>query len=197
MNQLEAATADRGSLTDTASVYVYQLEVTKQDTLTKEALKGAQFYLYRNFTNTDGTTTKKYAHVDEEGIITEWSTNTPSTPLVSGEDGTFVIKGLDSLAYHLEEIKAPDGYNKMEDPVLVTITARIDDQTLAALQCTADGTAGVGTVEDGLVTVAVNNTAGATLPATGGIGTTIFYVAGGILLLTAVVLLLTKKRREA
>ena len=33
-----------------------------------------------------------------------------------------------------------------------------------------------------------------TLPETGGMGTTIFYVVGGLLVLGAVVLLITKKR---
>ena len=40
----------------------------------------------------------------------------------------------------------------------------------------------------------VENKAGATLPTTGGIGTTLFYAIGGILVLAAVVLLITKKR---
>ncbi|MDY3984019.1 LPXTG cell wall anchor domain-containing protein, partial [Dysosmobacter sp.] len=39
--------------------------------------------------------------------------------------------------------------------------------------------------------------AGATLPETGGIGTTIFYVLGTILVLGAGVLLVTKKRMNA
>ena len=35
-----------------------------------------------------------------------------------------------------------------------------------------------------------------TLPSTGGIGTTIFYVVGGGLMVAAIVLLVTKKRME-
>jgi LPXTG-motif cell wall-anchored protein len=40
----------------------------------------------------------------------------------------------------------------------------------------------------------VQNLKGNTLPTTGGIGTTIFYVLGGLLMAAAVVLLITKKR---
>ena len=40
----------------------------------------------------------------------------------------------------------------------------------------------------------VVNQAGAVLPSTGGIGTTIFYVVGGLLILAAGVLLVTKSR---
>ena len=40
----------------------------------------------------------------------------------------------------------------------------------------------------------VINNAGVELPATGGIGTTIFYVVGGVLVVAAGVLLVVKKR---
>jgi len=197
----QAAAISMGVLSDSANVYVYQLQVTKQDTLTKAPLAGAQFYLFRNMVVKNDAdeeeTVRYYAHTDANGVITGWSTETPKNPMVSGEDGVFVIKGLDSLAYHLEEVKAPDGYNKMENTVLVTLTATIDTHTLTALECTADSTKVIGTVNDGLVAIAVNNTAGTTLPETGGMGTTIFYVVGGILLLAVAVILITKKRREA
>ena len=42
----------------------------------------------------------------------------------------------------------------------------------------------------------VKNNHGTTLPGTGGIGTTIFYVVGGGLMVAAAVLLITKKRME-
>ena len=47
---------------------------------------------------------------------------------------------------------------------------------------------------DGSLTADVVNQSGATLPETGGIGTTIFYIVGGILVVTAGILLITKKR---
>ena len=42
-----------------------------------------------------------------------------------------------------------------------------------------------------------SNLKGLQLPATGGIGTTIFYVVGGILLVGAAVVLITKKRMSS
>ena len=42
--------------------------------------------------------------------------------------------------------------------------------------------------------VRIENRAGAELPSTGGIGTTIFYVIGGLLVCAAVILLVTKKK---
>ena len=44
------------------------------------------------------------------------------------------------------------------------------------------------------VTANIANSTGTTLPSTGGMGTTIFYVLGSALVLGAVVLLVTKKR---
>ena len=43
----------------------------------------------------------------------------------------------------------------------------------------------------------IENNKGATLPSTGGIGTTIFYVVGGVMVAGAVVFLLTKRRVAA
>ena len=45
--------------------------------------------------------------------------------------------------------------------------------------------------------IPVENFTGSTLPSTGGMGTTLFYVFGGIMVLAAVVLLVTKKRMAA
>ena len=43
---------------------------------------------------------------------------------------------------------------------------------------------------------AIVDKSGTTLPSTGGMGTTVFYVVGGGLMAVAVVLLVTKKRME-
>ena len=44
--------------------------------------------------------------------------------------------------------------------------------------------------------VEVENKTGTTLPSTGGMGTTLFYVVGSGLMVAAIVLLVTKKRME-
>lgn len=86
--------------------------------------------------------------------------------------GNIVIKGVDLDNYTLVEIAAPEGYNKLKDPVKVIVNAN-----------------------NALVVEVPNNT-GAELPSTGGIGTTIFYVVGGILVVGAAVVLTTRKRME-
>ncbi|MBQ3182558.1 MAG: isopeptide-forming domain-containing fimbrial protein [Clostridia bacterium] len=121
---------------------------------------------------------------------------------------TFRFDGLDVGIYKLVETTVPDGYNKADD-VVFEIVATYDDTTdptsLTALTVyDAEGNAVSGDdVVDPTFTVDLNkgevatdvvNVAGTELPETGGIGTTIFYIAGGILVLAAVVLLVAKKR---
>lgn len=177
---------------DTAKVYTYQLNVTKVDGIdTTKALSGAQFYLYRNV----DASTKVYAKVDANGkLIDSVSTKADASVLESDADGNFTVSGLDAGTYWLEEIKAPDGYNKMDDPVRVTITPEYTNDALSALKYEVDGVAGTGNHTTGAVSVQVKNNAGATLPSTGGMGTTLFYIIGIALMAGAVVVLLAKKR---
>lgn len=138
-------------------------------------LVGADFRLYK----TVGETTY-YAQFDSNGLLTGWTTKATDGGVTMTSNGTsaLVLNGLDAGTYYLEETKAPDGYNKLPTPVTVTISK--------------EGV--VSPAENGIVYV--SNNAGATLPSTGGMGTTLFYVIGGGLMVAAVVLLVTKKRME-
>lgn len=68
---------------------------------------------------------------------------------------------------------------------------------LTKIDVTANGEKSDGNVNEGSVKVTVENNQGSTLPTTGGMGTTIFYVVGSILVLGAAILLITKKRMSA
>ena len=105
--------------------------------------------------------------------------------------GDITINGLDdATVYYLYETKAPAGYNRLTAAVRFEITATYSDA--------GDGytsvTAAVNDVDQSSVSVQVANNKGSTLPSTGGIGTTLFYVIGGVLMAVAAVLLVTKKR---
>ena len=105
--------------------------------------------------------------------------------------GKITIKGLDDATeYYLYETKAPAGYNCLTDAVRFEITATYSD---AGDNCTSV-TATVNNDVQSSVSVNVRNNKGSTLPSTGGIGTTLFYVIGGVLMAVAAVLLVTKKR---
>ncbi len=108
----------------------------------------------------------------------------------SSADGTIVINGLDSTdEYYLIETEAPDGYNKLDEPIKFTINDSTSNGTIGYIQIAA---------KSGLVTqIEVENKTGSELPSTGGTGTTVLYILGSVLVLGAVVLLVTKKRVNA
>ncbi len=106
--------------------------------------------------------------------------------LVTPEGGLIQFYGLKAGNYKLRETKAPGGYNKLTKDVEVTIS----DEGVVSVQIENN----MAEAADGKITV--KNQAGTTLPSTGGVGTTLFYVVGGLLMVCAVVLLVTKKRME-
>ena len=116
-----------------------------------------------------------------EGAVCEFTTP---------DDGNIAFEGLDSGTYYLEEIEAPKGYNKLNDAIKFTIA---DEKASVKGQVSYD-TNSTGTISTG--TIKVLNNAGTTLPTTGGIGTTVFYLIGGGLMVAAAVLLIAKKRME-
>ena len=107
-----------------------------------------------------------------------------------------MIKGLDDATdYFLYETKAPEGYNKLDKPVKFNITAQYNED--GSMVEKGYPTVSIdGNASNTLSTNVINNV-GSTLPSTGGIGTTIFYVVGVILMLGAGVLLVTKKRMSS
>ncbi|MBO5157976.1 MAG: SpaH/EbpB family LPXTG-anchored major pilin [Lachnospiraceae bacterium] len=187
---------------DEAKVYSFKLDLYKVDgSDTSKKLGGAEFYLYRNMVDESGATVKQYAIVID-GKLTGWTENKiAATKLVSSSaegdtKGLISVSGLDQGTYWLVEEKAPEGYNKIDTDVQVTITAGYTGSVLTSLSCKVDSIDGTGDVSNGTVTLQVRNNAGSTLPSTGGIGTTVFYVLGSILVLGAVILLVTKRRMQ-
>ena len=129
----------------------------------------------------------------------EWKAIT----VVKNDEGTtFTFTGLDDGNYRLTETKTPAGYNSI-DPIEFTVTAEhdIESNNPALTSLTGNVTSGEITfnpsIPEGSLSTNVVNNAGSTLPETGGIGTTIFYVLGGMLVVCAVVLMVSKKRMSA
>lgn len=178
---------------DTVLVFTYELDVNKVDGAeTTKKLKDAEFKLQ----NADG----KWATVDNTNKVTGWvDTQDKGSILKTDANGLAKIIGLDAGNYKLHETKAPAGYNKLKDPIDITITAELDkgEDTPALKALTikvGTGAAEKGDVAKGLVSTTVTNNSGATLPETGGVGTTLFYIIGGVLMVGAAVLLVTRKR---
>lgn len=187
---------------DEVIVFTYELDTTKVDGESKDPLDGAEFVLYRQ--NDDVT---EYVIVDENGKVAGWTTDKDAASVLkSDENGLFKVIGLDDGTYFLEEVKAPTGYNKLENPIEIVIKAETNNgqtwdgvpaDALVKLDVTADGKAGTGDVNTGIAGITVANNKGSELPETGGIGTTIFYIVGSVLVVGAAILLITKKRVTA
>ena len=173
------------------TTYTWMLDVLKyaMDGDTQKVLAGAKFQLLASngtpikFTKVadtvvDGVKIPTYM-VDVDGEITEIETL---------ETGKFYIIGLDEGAYKLEETAAPDGYNKLANPIDVTITSEHKDADLEATYQVNDADP---------ATIEVENKSGGLLPETGGIGTVIFTVVGIALMAGAAIFLITKKRTAA
>ena len=106
---------------------------------------------------------------------------------VDSETGTVTFTGLGAGTYTITETKTPAGYNTIA-PIEFTLTFNVADKKFVS----NNDQIVVG--NDNKLDTTIVNKAGATLPETGGIGTTIFYVLGSILVLGAGVLLIAKKR---
>lgn len=140
------------------------------------------------------STTDKYS----KETVTE-PKNTQESVTATGEvgsDGILRFEGLSAGQYEIEEIKSPAGYNLLKDPINITISWAAPDAPSTDCTWTVTGYDGA-TIDNGVVVITIQNQSGTELPATGGMGTTIFYVVGSVLVLAAVVLLVTKKRMSA
>lgn len=184
---------------DTTETYVWKMNIVKytmeQTTGSNQAkekkLAGATFQLSRDAAGAEviklikvnDTTYRLALPTETEGVV---------DTITTGETGELVINGLADGTYYLTETKAPRGYNLLREPVKVTVAHKTENGKLTETSFVADQTE-----TDTSGVVKVENNAGAELPSTGGIGTTVFYVLGSAMALGAVILLVTKKRMAA
>ena len=108
--------------------------------------------------------------------------------------GSVNIQGIDTGVFFLQELNAPTAYNKLRIPAEISISANVEDGTIKNFEIKKDSVPGSVNTATGTGTISILNGMGPELPETGGIGTTIFYVAGGLLVVAAITLLITKKR---
>ena len=166
----------------TIEVVLEKLKINKTDGT--NALKGAQFKLYR----TDATSVPAADHTpvpvrvlsnaeltaanitkEADTIYYEVEKGGTNYTIDMTDASSAVVYSLDKdSTYYLQETKAPDGYNLLEEEIKVNLNET--------------------------TSINVVNNSGSILPSTGGIGTTIFYIVGGALVLGAVVVLIARRR---
>lgn len=162
-------------------------------------LPDVEFVLYRK----DNTTNKiEYAQFDSNNNnnkLTGWTeTKDDATRLTTNATSTVTVEGLDEGTYFLKETATPGGFNGLTTDVEVQITGSCNTLTGAnyAVEYKMDNEEDFEDTDEQEKVVPIENKRGTTLPGTGGIGTTIFYVIGGGLMVAAAILLITKKRME-
>ncbi len=126
---------------------------------------------------------------------------------------TFTFTGLDAGKYQIVETTTPPGYNTI-DPVQFEVKStfgtenasdNLDLKSLTVVDAngnalsnfTIEMTTGTTSTYTGVISTDIENKKGSTLPSTGGMGTTLFYVIGAILVLGAGVILVTRRRMES
>ena len=177
----------------TVKVYTFTVDINKVDKDTQARLDNAKFKLY---SDEDCTVEVKVSQVGETATyIVDPDASTGDT-IVSSATENIVIKGLNQGTYYLKETEAPAGYNRLEDPVKIVITPTYDDDgDMTGLTGSVENTISTSTTPgNGTVSGKIENGTGATLPSTGGIGTTIFYAAGIVLMAGAVFFVVRRKR---
>ena len=165
--------------------HTFPLAIRKTAKGTDKLLKDAKFEIYREFDNSQLKLTKisdtEYK-VDPNGSLTEFTTV---------EADNILITGFAPESYIVVETQAPKGYNLLEGEVTVNnkkyehaqkvvISPNSNIEVLDELQ--------VEKIEDGT---------GLTLPSTGGIGTTIFYIVGGILIVAGIAYFIVRRKADA
>ena len=160
----------------TTDLYTGSITMTKTDEANIK-LAGAGFVVY----NTNDVQFKdKYATFNENNVLTGWVDSVDgATEVFTDNNGTVTIYGLDdSVTYYFEEKTAPTGYSINET------------DSVATWDATSEVTAKVGSAT-------MVDTKLIALPSTGGIGTTIFTVAGcGIMIAAAFFFFAGRKKEE-
>lgn len=178
---------------ETVVAFTYQTIIDKIDGVSKDPLNGAEFTLYKRINNeVDGDGNAVYSKVVKEykGV----------------SQNQFEFVGLDDGEYKLVETKTPNETYNPIDPIIFTITGVHDGKALTELNGVTSaeateislGSVQKGTVDllNGKISATVENKSGTTLPGTGGIGTTLFYLIGGTMFAGSGVYLISKKRMK-
>lgn len=172
---------------DETKTYTFKFDIVKTDSSNK-LLDGAKFELYDAATDGNKINLVKQSDGTYRVATTdEFTAEGFTSAVIEATGGKATVVGLDAgTTYWLEEIAAPDGYNKLASRTEVKI-----ENTNLTTTMTGD------TWLDDSGGVHITNKTGSELPTTGGIGTTIFYIVGSLLVVGAVIFFVVRRRMRA
>lgn len=175
-----------------AKTPTYPLDIKKFKKGPTEMLSGAKFELYKNEADAKaGKNAIKVSGSKGNYVVDPKSTNTvfESVASIDGKDYNLHLNGLAAGNYWLKETEAPAGFNKLTDPIKVTI-AKSTDGDESNWTISKDETVEKDKIID------IENSTGSILPSTGGTGVIVF--AGvAILLVFGVVVSFIRDKRKA
>lgn len=172
-----------------AKTPTYPLDILKKKSRSEEKLAGAKFELYKNEADAKaGTNAITVSGSNGNYVVDSTSSTTvfESAASIDGKDYNLHLNGLAAGEYWLKETEAPAGFNKLTDPVKITITKADDAEWTVKKNDTKE--------EDKIIDI--ENSTGSLLPSTGGTGVIVF--AGvAILLVFGVVVSFIRDKRKA
>lgn len=177
-----------------AKTPTYPLDINKikKDSNPEEKLAGAKFELYKSEADEKaGENAIKVTGSNGKYVVDPKSTNTVFESVASLDDKEYNLhlNGLAAGDYWLKETEAPAGFNKLTDPIQITITKSTDgDENNWTISKN-------GTDEPDKI-IDIENSTGSLLPSTGGAGVVVF--AGvAILLVFGVAVSFIRDKRKA
>lgn len=177
-----------------AKTNTYPLDINKIKKGSEEKLEGAKFRLYLSETDAKANDESKaikvspvVAGVAGNYVVDPASTTTEfeSVKSIDGKGYNLHVNGLEAKDYWLVETKAPDGFNKLTNPIKVTITKTTD----AEWTVSKDGTDEKDKIID------IENSTGSLLPSTGGAGVIVFACVAILLVFGVAVSFIRDKRK--
>ena len=173
-----------------AKTPTYPLDINKIKKGTEEKLAGAKFSLYTSEEDAkNGENAIKVSGSNGNYIVDPASTTTEfeSAKSIDGKKYNLHVNGLAAGDYWLVETKAPEGFNKLTNPIKVTITKAGD----------TEWTVSKDNAEETDKIIDIENSTGSLLPSTGGRGAIVFAVIAALLVFGVAVSFIRDKRKEA
>lgn len=172
-----------------AKTPTYPLDILKKKSGSAEKLAGAKFELYKNAADAKAGTNAITVSGSKGNYVVDSTSSTTvfeSVASIDGKDYNLHLNGLAAGDYWLKETEAPAGFNKLTDPVKITIAKISDTEWTVNKNDTKE--------EDKIIDI--ENSTGSLLPSTGGAGVIVF--AGvAILLVFGVAVSFIRDKRKA